>query len=107
LFRLAHKKSRPVCVRFSRRLSDQCAGPRSRTLERRVCDAVANGEAQVTGRRGPGGRPLIRFERRPPQTGAGGAAVIVLAERQPGGWLALRLLAPRAFRDKFRDGSDF
>ena len=80
-------------IRFTRRINRQCALGEARLAERMVCDAIANGTRGRTGRLGPGGGPLVRFER-PLGPGEGGPAVAVLGELAARECVALRLLRP-------------
>jgi hypothetical protein len=110
LFPPGIKKTRPLTLRFSRRIALQCAGAHSRAWELRVCDAVANGTARPTGRRGRSGGPLVRFERtyaRSPRGGGRRATLAVLAELLPRGCLALRILAGTAGGHKIGRQPDF
>lgn len=107
MFHFARKKSRPLCVRFSRRLAAQCSGPGGRALERRICDAIANGSMHPAGQRGRSGGPLVRFERTGPAAGPLRGNLGVLAEGLPEGWFALHLLRRSAARNKIGGGSDF
>ena len=82
-------------IRFSARIARQCSALGSGLPDWIVCDTIANGAKLATGRRGPGGGAVYRFER-----GYGlrsrrresGITVRVLAEVAGRGCLALRLL---------------
>jgi len=86
---------RPIVrlIRFTELVARQCALGDARLAERLVCDAIANGSRRRTGRRGPGGGPLVRFEGRPGPA-AGGAPVAVLGELAAPACVALRILRP-------------
>jgi hypothetical protein len=83
-------------VRFTERIARQCARRGRRLFDKVVCDAIANGSRRVVEPRGPGGGPVILFER-PLPAGHGGAArgtVRVLGEVTGTGCVALLLLSP-------------
>jgi hypothetical protein len=104
-----------LTIQFSRQIARQCRAPGpSRTWEWAVCDAIANGSRHPTGRTGPGGGPVVRFERTlPPGAPAPAgprrarAVIRVLAEILPEACLALRLLAPGFGRGKISNESGF
>jgi len=85
-------------IRFSARIARQCSSMGSRLPDWMVCDTIANGTRFATGRRGPGGGAVLRFERAfgagsPANTRRGaGSTVRVLAEVAGSGCVALRLL---------------
>jgi len=101
---------RPVIrvIRFTTRLARECARGDARLAERAVCDAIANGSRRPTGRRGPGGGRIIRFEKTFGRAPDGGeaprpATVAVLGELVRGGCVALRLLTPAPESGAIRD----
>jgi hypothetical protein len=83
-------------IRFTSLVARQCSRGDPRLAERAVCDAIANGSRRPTGRRGPLGGPIIRFEGTPANAPAGRRAktVAVLGELFSGGCVALRVLRP-------------
>jgi hypothetical protein len=90
-----------LVIRFTRRIARQCAAKGSRLPDWVVCDAIANGSRQPTGRRGDLGGAVFRFEKAFPRQmrpkaprGARLRTVAVLGEVTRDGCLALRLLVP-------------
>jgi hypothetical protein len=83
-------------IRFSRRLARQCGLPGVSLPDWVVCDTIANGSRSPYGRPGPGGGPLVRFEKTFRLRGAGrpSPTVRVLGELTRGGCVALRLASP-------------
>lgn len=83
-------------VRFTRRIARQCSRRGRLLFDQAVCDAIANGSRRVVEPRGPGGGPVILFERPQPAGpgGQAGATVRVLGELNGTGCVALLLLSP-------------
>jgi hypothetical protein len=79
-------------IRFTRRIARQCHPNRPGFLDWMVCDAIANGSRQATGRPGAHGGLVMRFEKAFPFPGGAAVTLRVLGELTPGGCLALHVL---------------
>jgi hypothetical protein len=82
-------------IRFTARIASQCAHGQPGLPDRIVCDTIANGSRNPTGRRGIHGGPIVLFKKAfpgdPPR--ARNVSVSVLGEITPQGCYAIGMPA--------------